>query len=551
MPDPRRLLGSEQSPYARAAADLVLAGVARYSPEDVLRVLIATAPVDAPPAAPSDAPADTPPADTPPDPQAPPPAERTPQDQTFDPPAGGVPFTIPAVVLEGWNTSDDRYIEPGSLGRRDMPQTIMAMLRNPDGGFEGHSAAIACGRIDTMERVDFSAEINRETGEPFGDGVWGWRATGYLVPHDDQPGTQATVDYVRDQVLRGVSVDLAEVEADTQVLEEDEDGFPERVRFVVTQGSIAQCTITPFAAFPSAYIVLDEGQGADDADATPPEQPTEEPAPPPVAASALRILQPARGRQALVASLAADTETIAPLLPPREWFTRVDVPDPARHVYLGRHPSGVPTGQVWGYLAQWDVPHAGILDREVYAPRLGPAGYRTFASHGSVLTAENEEVSTGIVTFGCGHDMDFSHGVVPALEHYDNAGSAYADIVVGEDDFGVWFAGAMRPHLTRQQIEEFGRHPVSGDWRANPGDVNVRLVAALCVNTPGFPIRGRAHITASGVRTILAAGSAPLVRRQRRTTGTDPDEVRRVVDERMRPVLTQAARAGLARHPRP
>jgi hypothetical protein len=326
------------------------------------------------------------------------------------------------------------------------------------------------------------------------------------------------------------------------VLEEDEDGFPERVRFIVTQGSIAQCTITPFAAFPSAYIVLDEGQGAADAGVTP-----AEPAPVPVAASALRILEPARGRQALVASLAADVETIAPLLPPREWFDRVDVPDPARHVYLGRRPNGVPTGQVWGYLAQWDVPHAGILDREVYAPRLGPAGYRTFASHGSVLTAENEEVSTGIATFGCGHDMDMNHGVIPAIEHYDNAGSAYADIVVGEDDFGVWFAGAMRPHLTRQQIEEFGRHPLSGDWRANPGDQNVRLVAALCVNTPGFPIRGRAHITASGVRTIIAAGSAPLVRRARRAGGTDPDEVARLVDARMRPVLSAAARAGLRR----
>jgi hypothetical protein len=523
-----RLLGSEQY----AAADLVLAGVARYTPEDVLRVLIATAP-------PTE---DAPPAD-PPEPQAPPPAERTPADQTFDPPEGGVPFTIPAVVLEGWETSDGRYIEPGSLGRRDMPQSLMAMLRNPDGGFEGHSAAIVAGRIDTMERLDFSTVINRETGEPFGAGVWGWQATGYLVPHDDQPGTQATVDYVRDQVLRGVSVDLGEVEADVQVLEEDEDGFPERVRFVVTQGSIAQCTITPFAAFPSAYIVLNEGQGAEEAGV----QPAEEPAPVPIAASALRILEPSRGRQALVASLAADAETIAPLLPPRSWFERVEVAEPSRHVYLGRHPSGVPTGQVWGYLAQWDVPHAGILDREVYAPRLGPGGYRTFSSHGSVLTAENEEVSTGIATYGCGHDMDMSHGVLPALEHYDNAGTAYADIVVGEDEFGVWFAGAMRPHLTRQQIEEFGRHPLSGDWRANPGDQNVRLVAALCVNTPGFPIRGRAHITASGVRTILAAGSAPLVRRARRSTGPDADEVSRLVDARMRPVLSAAARVGLAR----
>jgi hypothetical protein len=450
MPDPRRPLGSERFEHARIC--LAIAPIARYLPDGMLASLIASAPPVE----------DAPPAVDPVEPQAPPPAERTPQDQTCDPPAGGVPFTIPAVVLEGWSTSDD------------------------------------------------------------------------------QPGTQATVDYVRDQVLRGVSVDLGEVEADVQVLEEDEDGFPERVRFVVTQGSIAQCTITPFAAFPSAYIVLDEGQGAADAGVAP----AAEPAPVPVAASGLRILEPQQtGRRALVAA-----GGIAPEAPPREWFERVEVLNPTRHVYLGRRPDGTPTGQVWGYLAQWGVPHAGILDREVYAPRLGPEGYRTFHTNGEpIRTAEGDLIDAGTITFGCGHDMDMNHGVRPAIEHYDTAGTAYADAVIGEDDFGPWFAGAMKPHLTRAQIEEFGRHPVSGDWRADPGDRNLRLVAALCVNTPGFEIRGRAHIAASGVRSLVAAGSAPLVRRARRAGGTDPDEVARLVDARMRPVLSAAARAGLRR----
>jgi len=477
--------------------------------------------------------------------QAPPPAERTPEDQQLDPPAGGVAFTSPAVVLEGWETSDGRYIEPGSLGRRDLPQTLMAMLRNPDGGFSGHDAAIVCGRIDSLERYDASAELNRETGQPYGPGVFAWRATGWIVPNDDQPGSQATLDYVRDQVLRGVSVDLGEVRAEWIVLEEDEEGFPERERMVVTAASLAQFTITPFAAFPGAYIVLDEGQGAADAGVEPPSTEVV-----PIAASGLRILQPERGRRALVASLAADADTVAPVVPPRGWFARQEVADPARHVYLGRDRTGRPTGQVWGYLAQWGVPHAGIMDREVYAPRLGPDGYRTFHSQGSVFTEEGEEVPTGILTFGGGH-ASTDLGVIPALAHYDSAGSAYADVVLGEDEFGPWFAGAMRPHLTRQQVEEFGRHPLSGDWRANPGDQNVRLVAALCVNTPGFPIRGHSYLTAAGGRTLLAAGSAPLVRRSQQGRGHDEDAVRRVVDDRMRPVLAAAARAGLARLRRP
>jgi hypothetical protein len=528
MPRTRRPLGTERSPSARwGAAGELLALVAT--------ALVATAPVEE----------EAPPIEVVDVPEQAPPAERTPADQTFDPPEGGIPFTIPAVVLEGWNTSDGgpdvRYIEPGSLGRLDMPQTIMAMLRNPDGGMGGHDAAIAAGRIDTMERVDFSAVINRETGQPFGEGVWGWRATGYLVPHDDQPGTAATADYVRDQVLRGVSADLREVDGEVDVLELDEDGFPERVRLRVTQGVIGQCTITPAGAFPSAYIVLDGGQGTDN-EAAPSTEDV------PVDPAELRIV-PAGGspRRAIVAA-----GGLAPEAPPAEWFQRVEQLNPSRHVYLGRRPDGTPTGQVWGYLAEWGVPHRGILDRRVYAPRLGPEGYRTFHTRGEpVRTAEGAAVEAGTLTFGGGHDNDMSHGVIPALAHYDNAGTAYADVVVGEDDFGVWFAGAMKPHLTRRQVEEFGRHPLSGDWRADPGDANVRLVAALSVNTPGFEIGARAHIAASGARSLVAAGSASIGRRAARAAGHDEDAVRRVVDERMRPVLSAAARAGLARLRRP
>jgi hypothetical protein len=524
MPRTRRPLGTEQS-------------LARWSPAGELLALVATAPPvegEAPPVEIVEVPPSTPP------------AERTPVDQTLPPPDGGIPFTVPAVVLEGWNTSDGgqdvRYIEPGSLGRLDLPQTVMAMLRNPDGGFGGHDAAIACGRIDTLTRVDFSAVVNRETGEPFGDGVWGWRATGYLVPNDDQPGSAVTADYVRDQVLRGVSADLREVDGEVDVLELDEDGYPERVRLRVTQGVIGQLTITPAGAFPSAYIILDGGLGEDNGAG-----PVTEVDPIGTSPDALRIITAGGGRRAIVAA-----GGIAPEQPSREWFQRQNQLNPSRHVYLGRLPDSTPTGQVWGYLAEWGVPHRGILDRAVYAPRLGPQGYRTFHTRGEpIRTQEGDLVEAGTLTFGGGHDNNMDHGVIPALAHYDNAGTAYADVVVGEDDFGVWFAGAMKPHLTRQQIEEFGRHPLSGDWRADPGDTEVRLVAALSVNTPGFEIGARAHIAASGARALVAAGSASIGRRATRQTGHDDDAVRRAVDERLRPVLQQAARAGLARLRRP
>jgi hypothetical protein len=486
---------------------------ARWADDGNLLALIATAPVVEE------------------EPQAPPPAERTPLDDTDLPdPEGGVRWRMPIFVLEGWETSDGRLIEAGSLGRRDLPQSLMAMVRNPDGGW-GHDAALVAGRIDRMERYDASAVINRETGQPFGDGVWAWSAEGWLIPNADQPGSQATLDYVRSKSLRGVSVDMGEVEADIEVLEEDEDGFPEKVRMRITQGSIGQATICPFAAFPGAYIELAE------------EEPlTDEELPPVESARALTLIASSPVPQ--------EPTGISPVAPPRAWFERVEQLNPSRHVYVGRRPDGTPTGQVWGYIAEWGVPHSGVQDRYVEAPRLGDAGYRTFLSQGAVMTEEGEELSCGLLTFGGGHLMNMNAGVAPALAHYDNAGTAYVKCRAGEDDFGVWFAGAFSPMLTRAQIEDFASHPLSGDWRANPGDRNVRLVAALSVNTPGFNIGAKAHIAASGARALVAAGSAPLARRARHG-GTDAAAVEAAINRALRPVLASAARSSLQRLTRP
>ncbi len=277
----------------------------RLRPDGTLAALIATAPTVAPEGGPSDG--------------TPPPAERTPSDEVFDAPEGGIPFRIPVFVLEGWETADSgpevRYIEPGALGRNAMPQTLMAMTKNPEGGW-GHDGAIVAGRIDTLERYDASAVLNRDTGQPFGPGVWAWEATGYLIPHPDQPGSQATADYVRAKALRGFSADMGEAEAEYEVLEEDEEGWPEKVRVRIVKAAIGGGTITPFAAFPGAYIELTE------------EEPlTDEELPPVVASgSVLRT-----GPRAVVAS-----GGLAPLLPPRSWFARQEQPNPSRHVYLGR-----------------------------------------------------------------------------------------------------------------------------------------------------------------------------------------------------------------------
>jgi hypothetical protein len=510
--------------------------VVRRDEQGRIRALIATAPVTE-----EDPPAETPdPTDVP---DLPPPNERTPADQTLDPPEGGIAFTIPVAVLEGYETPDGRFLTAGNGGRRDLPMTLMAMLENPNGGW-GHDGAIAVGRVDTLERFDASAEINPLTGDAYGTGVWGWRATGWLTPHPDQEGSEAAVQFIRDQVIRGVSVDLDEFQAHEEILAVDEDGWPTDWRIIVDEWSIGQMTVCPFAAFPGATIVLDEDEEAV--------------APAAVAASGQPGTLTFHGSgcapcdAATLTASAAPTETsggLAPTYPPRAWFDRQEVRNPTRHVYVGRAEDGTPTGQVWGYIAEWDTCHTGVGDSCIRAPRLGEAGYRSFHTRGSVYTAEGEELGIGLLTYGGGH-ANINLGVTPALAHYDSAGTAYVKCRVGEDDRGIWFAGAFRPQITRDQIEEFAAHPLSGDWRADAGDRDVRFVTALSVNTPGFHVGTRMALAASGQRAIVAAGVGRMTSRAT-DGGTDPGAVRREVERLLRPVLASAAHSRLRDLTRP
>jgi hypothetical protein len=62
---------------------------------------------------------------------------------------------------------------------------------------------------------------------------------------------------------------------------------------------------------------------------------------------------------------------------------------------------------------------------------------------------------------------------------------AAADVTAGEDDFGIWVAGALRPGLRPEDIRALMAADVSGDWRRIGGALE--LVAVLAVNVPGFP----------------------------------------------------------------
>ena len=76
-------------------------------------------------------------------------------------------------------------------------------------------------------------------------------------------------------------------------------------------------------------------------------------------------------------------------------------------------------------------------------------------------------------------------------------------MAIGEDAHGIWLAGAVRPTATDEQVHQLRASAVSGDWR--PVGSRLELVAALCVNRPGFPIT-KAVQHDGEVRSLVAAG---------------------------------------------
>jgi len=166
-----------------------------------------------------------------------------------------------------------------------------------------------------------------------------------------------------------------------------------------------------------------------------------------------------------------------PLTPPGEWFE-----DP--HLE-GKTPLTVDAeGRVFGHLAAWGECHRDVTMREcVLAPK-SPLGYAPFHL-GTVLTAEGDTIRTGKIVTDTRH-ADIRLGYAAAALHYDNTGDEVAVIRAGEDEFGIWVAGAVVPEATPHKVAKLRRSPLSGDWRREQG--NLELTAALAVNVPAFPV---------------------------------------------------------------
>ena len=222
--------------------------------------------------------------------------------------------------------------------------------------------------------------------------------------------------------------------------------------------------------------------------------------------------------EAIVAS--AMIAAAIPVEPPREWFDNPRLKGPS--------PITVDdNGRVFGHIAAWHVNHIG-LPFGTRPPR-SKTNYQYF-NKGVLRCDDGRDVTVGQLTLAGGH-AGLEMSAAATIKHYDDTRSAVADVHAGEDMFGIWIAGALRPDITPTQIRALRAATPSGDWRPISG--RLELVAVLEVNVPGFPV-ARTMVASSGYITALVAAGAAAIAQLRGPT----------IDERLERIeraLTQNA----------
>lgn len=212
--------------------------------------------------------------------------------------------------------------------------------------------------------------------------------------------------------------------------------------------------------------------------------------------AACGLPNPPWAQRALVASAG-----LTAAAPPVDLFADPKLPEPTP-VRIERTPDG--HLHYFGHVASWGVCHIGFPGQCVTAPH--SRNQYAYFHTGSTETADKGRIKTGKVTLGGGH-ADTRLGFQAALGHYDDSGTAVADVRAGEDAFGIWVSGVVRPGVDQDRLSELASAPLSGDWRHVGGALE--LVAALAVNTPGFPVVNVRRHAGEDYALIAAGAVAP------------------------------------------
>ena len=386
--------------------------------------------------------------------------------------------------IEGHVTGDRRYLMPGGIDERDLPLTLMVQTVNE----EGHKGSEVGGRIDAVTRI--TPEEARSQGymlDDVPDDAVVILAQGIF---DNSEFGSESARMVNDQVLRGISVDLATTEIiplDPESLEpldiENMDIMDLLMGNFVQgiKGNIMGATVVPFAAFEEAVIRTLTASG------TP---------------GVLSYFSPYGIKLTKASAL---TASAAPLKPPTEWFQNPN--------FMKLTPLTITKdGRIFGHLADWSGCHTGSSGVCVPPPR--SASDYAYFNVGEIETADGELVPCGKIMFsmdgGKHAPTDRYMSAAEVAKHYDDTTCVGAYVRAGSDRHGTWLAGALRPNMSEEEIQHLRTHPPSGDWR--PVQNTTELVAAFSVPIPGFPIpRAEAYLVASaGSLEVTALITPPI-----------------------------------------
>jgi len=222
-----------------------------------------------------------------------------------------------------------------------------------------------------------------------------------------------------------------------------------------------------------------------------------------------RIKSAVSGLYRKIAKAADDPSIVAPFAltacaqerPPAEWF--------AAPSFDGPTPITVTDdGRVYGHIGLHGERHRGFSGN-VQIPK-SQSGYASFLL-GYTVTAEGTNVPVGKITLGGGH-ADTALGMQAAVDHYDDVSTTVAVVNAGDDQYGVWVAGAIKGNITDDQIDTLRESPPSGDWRTDSFG-NLELIGVHAVNVPGFAVP-RFRVGEDGQRRFALIASSAMVTRE-------------------------------------
>ena len=374
----------------------------------------------------------------------------------------GAKFSIPLVLPEDMESGDGRQFKTNSVEIRELPLPLMWQYKTGD----GHSGSVVVGRIDSMERM--------EGGIGNAQGVF-----------DTGPYGREAERLVRNGFLRGVSADLDKFEAKESKATEngakDSDELGKN-KLTISRARVMGVTIVPKPAFQECVITIIDG----------PELVEEEQM---IPKDGIYEESIDGGVEPNVNALTASgfLSHPIPVTPPETWFMNPK---------LGKATPLIidDSGRVYGHIAAWHVNHIGMPNAT--KPPRSRSNYSYFHT-GVCRTDSGKDMPVGQLTLAGGH-ASLRADAAQAAKHYDDTASAIADVHAGEDRYGIWVAGALRPDVTEAQIRALRASAPSGDWRPIGG--SLELVAVCQVNVPGFPI-ARAMVASGEVVALVAAGA--------------------------------------------